>query len=311
MRIKPAAIVMAILLAILLPYAAVLVFGKRINSVDNKLDGIQIESQTEMVSAEDYVVRLVAAEIPVNYHIEALKAQAVIARTYLYQAIGESESFAESSLPEQGWTETKMQEEWGDRWEENKQKIQQAVKETESLVITFHGSLTQLLYHKVSSGTTRTDESGVCPYLKSKESSYDIQADGYLQMKTFTEQEFVQLLQAAYPDRAIPSNNLFATLQILAKDGSGYIEQMQIGGCEFQGLEIANALQMSSCCMSFEEFEGKLRVISRGIGHGYGMSQWGASRMGEEGKHWEEILKYYYDFETGLQIQTIADVQTM
>lgn len=130
-------------------------------------------------------------------------------------------------------------------------------------------------------------------------------------MKTFTEQEFVQLLQAAYPDRAIPSNNLFATLQILAKDGSGYIEQMQIGGCEFQGLEIANALQMSSCCMSFEEFEGKLRVISRGIGHGYGMSQWGASRMGEEGKHWEEILKYYYDFETGLQIQTIADVQTM
>ena len=98
-----------------------------------------------------------------------------------------------------GWTETKMQEEWGDRWEENKKKIQQAVKETESLVITFHGSLTQLLYHKVSSGTTRTDESGVCPYLKSKESSYDIQADGYLQMKTFTEQEICSIIASRLP----------------------------------------------------------------------------------------------------------------
>lgn len=311
MRIKPAAILIAILLAILLPYAAVLVFGKRVNSVDNRSDGRQIESQTETVSAEDYVVRLVAAEISVDYHIEALKAQAVIARTYLYQAIGESESFAEANLPEQGWTEAKMQEEWGENWEENQKKIQQAVKETESSVITFNGSLTQMLYHKVSSGTTRTDESGVCPYLKSRESSYDIQADGYLQMKIFTEQEFAQILQTAYPDRAISSDNLFATLQILAKDGSGYIEQMQIGGCEFQGLEVANALQMSSCCISFEEYEGKLRVISRGIGHGYGMSQWGASKMGEEGKSWEEILRYYYDFDAGLQIQNITNGQVI
>lgn len=303
MRIKPAAIVAIILAAMIVPYAAVFVFGKRIVPVSDQLKERQIQAESETICVEDYVVRLVAAQIPVQYHIEALKAQAVIARTYLYQAIGENKTIKEADLTEQGWTEQKMKQEWNEQFWENLQKIQQAVNETADQVITWNGSLIQLLYHRVSSGTTRTDESGICPYLKSKESPYDIKAEGYLQMKIMTQDEFSQILQTAYPDRAITSNNILATLQILSKDSSGYIEKMQIGGCEFQGLEVANALQMTSCCMSFEEYDGKLRVISRGIGNGYGMSQWGASKMGEEGKTWQEILQYYYAFDAGLQIQ--------
>ena len=303
MRIKPAAILVMIVVTILLPYAVVLILGKGTVPVHQNLEEKQIQAESETVNPEDYVVRLVASEIPADYHIEALKAQAVIARTYLYQAMGENQVIAESDLLEQGWGENQMKEEWKENWIQNLEKIQRAVKETENQVITFHGMLTQLLYHRVSSGTTRTDESGACPYLKSRESPYDIKADGYLQMKVFTAQEFAEILQNAYPERAIATDNILTTLQILSKDSSGYIEKMQIGGCEFQGLEIANAFQMSSCCMSFEEYEGKLRVMSRGIGHGYGMSQWGASKMGEEGKSWKEILQYYYDFSTGLQIQ--------
>ncbi len=307
MRIKPAAILAIIAAAILLPYAAVLLFGKITIPVQNRSDG-KIQAESETISVEDYVVRLVAAQIPARYHMEALKAQSVIARTYLYQAMGENQILTEAELLEQGWGEEKMKEEWKELWKQNLEKIRRAVKETEYKIVTFNGKPTQLLYHRVSSGTTRTDESKACLYLKGKESSYDIKADGYLQMKVFTEQEFAETLQSTYPDRAIVADNILSTLQILSKDSSGYIEKMQIGGCEFQGIEIANALQMSSSCMSFEEYEGKVRVMSRGIGHGYGMSQWGASKMGEEGKSWEDILQYYYDFSAGLQIQTNREI---
>lgn len=308
MRIKPAAILAIIAAAILLPYAAVLLFGEITIPVQNRSSEKQIQAESETISIEEYVIRLVAAQIPADYHIEALKAQSVIARTYLCQAMGENQMLAETELLEQGWGEEKMKEEWKENWNENLEKIRRAVKETEHKIVTFNGEATQLLHHRASSGTTRSDESGACPYLKGKESSYDIEADGYLQMKVFTEQEFAKTLQSTYPDRAIVADNILSTLQILSKDSSGYIEKMQIGGCEFQGIEIANALQMSSSCMSFEEYEGKVRVMSRGIGHGYGMSQWGASKMGEEGKSWEDILQYYYDFSAGLQIQTNREI---
>lgn len=297
MHIKPWKLVVALLAGIFIPYFTALFFRGQSTAVsvqpDQNSRNIVVDGQP--VELEEYLIRLTAAQIPADYHIEALKAQAVIARTYLYQAVNAGESVEEKSLAAEGWTEKQMKEAWQDQTDARYTKIRQAVQQTKGQVLIYQGTLIDALYHRVSSGTTRTDVSNSCPYLKSKESSWDIQAPNYLQMKIMTQEEFVQTLQNAFPDRTIGGENVIATIQILSKDSSGYIELMQIGGWEFQGIQVANAFGLTSACMSFEEYEDKLRILCRGIGHGYGMSQWGASQMGGEGTGYRDILTYYYD----------------
>lgn len=84
------------------------------------------------------------------------------------------------------------------------------------------------------------------------------------------------------------------TVQIVERDEGGYITAIQIGTALYKGEEIQEALGLSSPSFTIESFEDKIRIVCQGDGHGFGLSQWGAVQMAENGSTFEEILNYYY-----------------
>ncbi len=300
MRKKVGLAVGILLVGMLIPYLITMITAREesipVSQVVKSGKTVTLQSSGNKVDAEEYLIGLVAAAIPVDYEEETIKAQAVMERTYLYKAMGEENDIDESELSRKPWTIKEMEEKWGrDEFQNNYDKIGKAVADTKGLVLTYEGGLIDALYHRVSVGKTRTDTSQACPYLVSKESEKDLEADGYQQSRVLTEEEFTAAINSIDPEIQVPQEGILSTVQIVTSDENGYITLMQIGGYQFVAVKVAEALQLYSTCMEFEEYEGKIRVSARGIGQGYGVSQYGADCMAKEGKGFEEILQYYYE----------------
>lgn len=263
--------------------------------------------QKGYLDVETYLVGIVARQIPAEYELEALKAQAVIARTYIYGRMGEETEIKEEELGLKYLEEEQMESLWGrQNFVEYYDKISQAVRETKGMVMILDEGedssgeklVLEPMFHRVSAGYTRDGGDGY-PYLKSVDSQQDVEAEGYLTMMEWEPREVVRLIKDAAikngmgePD--LTEGQVMDTVQLVSRDGAGYVKEIQIGTHIYTGEEIQTALGLPSAAFTLEEHEGGLRAICRGIGHGYGLSQYGAHKMAEEGKSAEEILKYYY-----------------
>ncbi len=253
-------------------------------------------SQTgESIDAEEYLVLALAAQMPASWPEEALRAQAIAARTILYGKMGEEQTIREDALALDVYDAGQMEQVWGkSQMEESYRRIRQAVGSTAGLVVLWEGQPIEALYHYASCGVTRADTSGRYPYLQAVDSPWDLEAPGYLQTAVLTQEEFLQKVRHLEGGEQIASENIAATIQIAQKDAGGYVEQIVIGGRSFYGSKVAEVLGVASSCFTLEASEEGIRVTALGIGHGYGMSQWGASSMAKEQKTAEEILAYYY-----------------
>lgn len=250
---------------------------------------------TESMDAEDYLIGALAAQMPAAWEEEALKAQAILLRTKLYSAMNGTTTLASESTGMEYWSVSQMNTVWGSEiFSSNYKKLYRVLEQTRGLVLMYEGSLAQGLYHYASCGVTREDISGNYPYLKSVDSEWDLEAEGYLQIQLFTEEEFAQCINQIDEQRQVSAQGIRESIQMISQDSSGYILRLQIGGCEFQGVEVANALALSSTCITFQSYEARLRVIAKGVGHGYGMSQWGANKLAQKGKTAQDILLYYF-----------------
>ena len=259
------------------------------------------------LDVETYLIGVVARQIPAEYELEAIKAQAVIARTYLY---GQMEGKTEIKEEELGLTyleEEQMESLWGrQKFVEYYDKICQAVRETEGMVMALDEGeevdkkslVSEPLFHRASAGYTREGDQAN-PYLASVDSHWDVEAEGYLTVREWEPKEVVRLMtEAALKNGAgeveLTEKQVTDTLQLVGRDKVGYVKEIQIGAHIYTGDEIQMALGLPSTAFTLEEHEGKLRAICKGIGHGYGLSQYGANGMAKEGKSAEEILTYYY-----------------
>lgn len=300
-------IAVVLICAFLFPYIVTLFVSGKVDILKNNglYSGkqVRLEDGTSVMDVEEYLIGMVASQIPAKYNEEAIKAQAVIARTYIYKVLNGQSVIDETSLNVDPLSIVEMEEIWGENnFQDYYSKIEEAVKATSKQVLLYQNQYIDALYHSVSSGKTRKDESGLCPYLAVKDSPYDIEADGYLQMKVMELDAFVERINAIDASKQVKVENVLSNIQIIAKDESGYVEKLQIDGCEFSGVSVADALGLASSSFSFEDYEGKIRVVAKGIGHGYGLSQWGADRMGVNGAKYMEILKYYY---TNIEIKAV------
>lgn len=266
--------------------------------------GHYIETPQGTVDLEDYIAFVVAAQMDISEEEEALKAQAVIVRTYLYR-IMESEETDTVSAEATGFsyrTYKELEELWGNSFPENYNKLMKAIDNTSGLIITYEGEIIKPFFHSSSSGSTRNG-SGLfeeeMPYLMSVQSSKDVEAEGYLKGITIDPAGFVEKLRAAKSDISISDEKPLETLQIISRCEAGYIESLQIGNVIMSGDEFANIFKLNSPNFQVDEYEGKIRIITKGVGHGLGLSMYGACRLAEEGKSFEEILKHYY---TGVEI---------
>lgn len=250
------------------------------------------------IGTDEYLAGVVAAEMPAEYTEEALKAQAVAARTFLSykKAQNAKEDYditADESIDQAFLSEEQLKEKWGEDFSKNLEKIKAAVAATENELIFYDGAPIMAVYHAVSSGKTETAVNvwgKDYPYLTVTDSIGDLLCPDYLSTVKVSAEDFkrqmgelVELLGEAK-----------GWLGESESTESGTVSKIFVGGKEFKGSELREKFSLKSS--SFDStFDGTNFVFTvRGHGHGVGMSQYGANYMAQQGSDYREILSWYY-----------------
>lgn len=234
---------------------------------------------------EEYCVGMLAKEIPASYEEEALKAQAILVRTDVYKKINESGS--DTVLEDDFWTQKQMEKAWGGKYSKYYHKLEKVWSETEGQVLNYGDTLALTPFFRLSNGWTRDAkevlESEDYPYLKIVECPEDIKAEKQLQTVTVDDMD----------------------AEITATDTAGYVLNVRVGQENVSGEEFRNTYKLASGCFTLQRCNGQIRITTRGIGHGLGLSQYEANQMAKNGKAYEEILQYFFE---GTEIKEVAEI---
>ncbi|GAA4720879.1 stage II sporulation protein D [Brevibacillus fulvus] len=256
----------------------------------------------ETVPLESYVEGVVAAEMPADFELEALKAQAMAARTYIIRRINANDF---SDVPDGGQVldtvkhqvyldEEQRKQNWGDQFEWKNARIRQAVLETAGMILTYQGDPIDATFFSTSNGFTE-DASEYwqqpIPYLRSVASPWDVNSPRYEESKPISVAEVEQKLGVKLDLAAARQGGWY---QVIQRTAGNRIGKIQIGNKEFTGRQIREKLGLNSSAFTMELRGNTIVFHTRGYGHGVGMSQWGANGMAKAGKKAEEIVKYFY-----------------
>ncbi len=266
------------------------------------------------IPLEHYVRGVLAAEMPTEFELEALKAQAIAARTYIVRRMMkqdvsgvpvEQAIVTDSELHQVFLTEEDMRERWGIfEYSNNLNKLNRAVNETKHLVATYHGEPIQATFFSTSNGYTENSEDywqDKIPYLRSVPSPWDAElSPRYKQTTDIKLNELYDKLKIS----SIPATT--QSWNILERTEGKRIKQINIGGKQFTGREIREALGLPSSLFQWTVKGDTVTFTTFGYGHGVGMSQWGAQGMASEGRSAEEILEYYYQ---GVAIESFEGLE--
>ncbi|WP_249869307.1 stage II sporulation protein D [Oceanobacillus saliphilus] len=259
----------------------------------------------EDIPLETYVAGVVASEMPTEFELEALKAQALAARTFTVNHLLHGNQAANYDLTDTVQhqvykSDHELQQEWGSAYTEKMSKIKEAVNATKGQILTYNDAPITAAFFSTSNGYTENSEDyweNELSYLRSVESPWDIESPKYLGQQTFTISQIEELLELKLPK----DSPLYIELD---RTGSGRVSELGIEGYTFTGREIREKLDLQSSDFSIKQNNGHLIFTTEGYGHGIGMSQYGANGMAKEGKTYEEIVKYYYQ---DIDISTINE----
>jgi len=221
---------------------------------------------------DEYCIGVLAKEVSSDYEDEMLKAQAVIVRTTVYGEIKElNKDLLVKPDIDAGWYK-KLKDIW---------------KETEGQVLLYNNELALLPFHQLSNGKTRSGqevlESDAYPYLQVRDCPKDVGSDLHMQTKVLS----------------------VSGVQILSHDSAGYVTEVQIGEEKCSGDAFRDTYELASGCFELQEFDGKTRAVTKGVGHGLGMSQYTANEMAKDGKSYIEILQFFYE---GTEMKEVAEI---
>ncbi len=292
------------LLLIIIPIASVMLFGGifKEENTDEILVYIKNEDRVEKMNKEEYIKGVVAAEMPVEFEKEALKAQAVAARTYLEKKFlsGAEDSHKGAVICTdytccQAWiAEDARKEAWeADKRDEYWNKICMAADETAGEILKYNGEIISALFHSTSSGSTEAAEDvwgEHVPYLVSVESKADEQSPKFFDEKQMTVLEFQNKFSEKYPDADL-SKSIFEDVK---RSEAGGIKTACVYGKSVKGTELRTLFELKSTNMELFVNDENVLIKTKGYGHGVGMSQYGAEFMAREGKDYREILTHYY-----------------
>ena len=260
---------------------------------------IKHEDVVKEFDLEEYLVHVVAAEMPASFEMEALKAQAVAARTYIVNKMlsGNYPPEHKGAAVCTDYTHCKAyisledaKAKFGDNFDEYWSKIQEAVKATQDEIIVYNNEPIVAVFHSQSHGKTENAHDvwgGYYPYLLSVDSPYDNQVS----YATFTFDDFCQRIKNFNPDANIQSP---ADVKSPILTDAGAVKTINIGGVDFKGTQIRSIFNLKSHCFTISFNGDKVTFTVKGYGHGVGMSQNGANEPAKEGKKYDEILKVYY-----------------
>ncbi|MBO5135947.1 MAG: stage II sporulation protein D [Clostridia bacterium] len=235
---------------------------------------------------EEHLLGVLIGEMPVSYEMEALKAQAVAGRTYIYRKIGTNPvSHPEADLCTNpsccmAYTDVESVD------EKSLEKIRRAVDETAGEYLVYENEIASAFFYACSSGKTENSEDvwgEEVPYLRSVESQGDNNNPKLIEEKTYTPQQ----LKSALGVNSIEIGGITYT-------EGGSVKNIKIGGKTFKGTEIRSLLGLRSACFTISKNNKNYIIITKGNGHGVGMSQFGANEMAKTGSNYEEILHHYF-----------------
>lgn len=272
---------------------------------------VAVDGSVVEMGLEDYVMGVLAAEMPASFSMEALKAQAVAARTLAVHKImfgGCSKYRGADICDESGHcqayiTTKEMKDKWMAKFDEYAAKLRQAVSDTAGKIITYHGEPILVLFHSSSSGYTESVEnvySKALPYLRSVPSPGEGTVTELESREEFDRKWFVSTVNKAYPKAKLVAANLEKQVSIASRFPSGRAEKVRLGGVTVTGVEFRRLLELRSTNFSLDFNQYSIVVTAEGYGHGVGMSQYGAEAMAREGNDYADILSYYY---TGVKIE--------
>lgn len=250
--------------------------------------------QIEKVPFESYVAGVLAGEMPTTFPMEALKAQAVAARTYVMRkmeyAKEQDYDIVDTVSNQVYYNDEELKTRWKDTYTEKINRIKTAVLETKGEYIAYHGEIAQAFFFSTSTGVTENCEEVFqesLPYLKSVKSDWEKDVSPVFEdSKTFTLKDFYSKLNLYY--------NSTLTVNVTAKTTTGRIKNITINGKNMTGNEVYKALGLRSTFFDIQKDNETVIVKTRGFGHGVGMSQYGAYGMAKQGADYQKILKYYY-----------------
>lgn len=238
---------------------------------------------------EETLIGIVAKEINVTVDEEVLKAQCVIARTNFLDAKKKGTKEPEAMSIEE------MQEIFGEDFFKIYGKLESCVNSTAGEVLTWQGDYIYAAYHAVSNGNTRSMgelyEDVHMPYLSCLECHEDTTAEGYLAVCYWKSEEFLQKIKEAFPEAKAED---MSQIQVAQRDTAEYVLKVQVGETECSGEKFRRAFGLNSSCFTITDTGENIRVVTRGIGHGFGLSQHMAAVLSEEGKDYREILAYFF-----------------
>ena len=276
---------------------------------------VLVGGKLQQMDMAGYLMGVVRAEMPASFHLEALKSQAVAARTYTLHKMenGGSANHPEADACDditccQAYKSAQdAAAEWGEKASENEEKIRRAVEETDGQCALYEGRPVLAVFHSSSAGTTQDAAavwSGSLPYLQSVETPESEETvPNYRSTASFQAGELKDRLQAALPEASLGGSpsNWFTNIQ---QQPGGTVTALTVGGVEVGGNQLRTILDLRSACFTIA-FEGDTVTFSvTGYGHGVGMSQYGANVLAQGGMDYREILSWYY---TGASVEPYGE----
>jgi len=255
----------------------------------------------ETIPLEQYIEGVVSAEMPAEFELEALKAQAMAARTYIVRRLQANKfddvpkgAHVVDTVKHQAYLDPEQRKKrWGEQFAWKNARIRQAVRETTGIVLTYNGEPIDATFFSTSNGFTENAgdywEQSI-PYLKSVASPWDIHSPRYEETTRISVAEMEQKLGIQIDQSAANG----AWYEIVERTPGNRVGKIRIGGKEFTGREFRERLGLNSSAFSLDLRGGQVEIKTRGYGHGVGMSQWGANGMAKTGKSAEQIVKYFY-----------------
>lgn len=293
--------ILSIIIILILPFILTNILEKNeskiIELVHNEKTIRVLRNKTqkiEKVSFEEYIVGVLAGEMPIYFEEEALKAQAVASRSYALKRIeynkNQNYDVVDNTNNQVYLDNDYLKKAWGTNYTKNINKIRKAVNATSCEYLDYNGTIVDALFFSTSTGKTESVAEVFnisLPYLKSVSSAWDEKVSPvFNDYYTFTLDNFYQKLGLEYDE------NL--KIEILNSTSAGRIKKIKINNVEFTGNQISTTFKLRSTSFTINKEGNKINITTTGYGHGVGMSQYGAQGMANEGYKYDEILKHYY-----------------
>lgn len=243
------------------------------------------DNSQEIIALDDYLIGVVAGEMPLNFEEEALKAQIVASRTFVLSRDLKVDNTTNTQVY---LSKEQLKDKWKNEFETNYQYLNKLVKQTNNQVMKYNNQYISALFFSSSNGKTENSEdyfaSSSIPYLRSVESNWELSICPNIERSVSFNSE--QLAKAFN----FPINSI----TIIDRKESGRVNSVSVNNQIYTGRQVREILNLASSDFTLIKENDGYTFNTIGFGHGVGMSQYGANGMAKSGYKYEDILKYYY-----------------